>query len=167
MPSTSQSSSGQLSSGVLPSADKNYEHCFKIITPKRTYLVCAPSEEDEIKWLAALQCLVARKNQPQHAQSSSQMSNSTSTSTIATTAANANPPPVLAPPIQSPPLTESRSSGPPPTLRRGSSNAVAVAGDEETGRYTGHTRQRSVTDAARAAVREVERRYRPAAAGQA
>lgn len=40
---------------------KNYEHCFKIITPKRTYLVCAPSEEDEIRWLAALQCLVARK----------------------------------------------------------------------------------------------------------
>lgn len=37
---------------------KKKENCFKIITPKRTYLVCAPTEEDEIKWLSALQALI-------------------------------------------------------------------------------------------------------------
>lgn len=38
---------------------KKQENCFKIITPKRTYVVCAPTEEEEIKWLSALQALLA------------------------------------------------------------------------------------------------------------
>jgi hypothetical protein len=38
---------------------KRQENCFKIITPKRTYVVCAPTEEEEIKWLSALQALLA------------------------------------------------------------------------------------------------------------
>ncbi|KAH8923748.1 PH domain-like protein [Atractiella rhizophila] len=50
------------------SSSKNYDHCFKIITPKRNFLVCAPSEEEEIKWLSALQCLIETRKvqlQPQ------------------------------------------------------------------------------------------------------
>lgn len=38
---------------------KKKENCFKIITPKRTYVVGAPTEEEEIKWLCALQALLA------------------------------------------------------------------------------------------------------------
>lgn len=38
---------------------KKKENCFKIITPKRTYVVCAPTEEEEMKWLSALQALLA------------------------------------------------------------------------------------------------------------
>lgn len=37
------------------------DRCFKIVTPRRTYFVCAPTEEDEIKWLSALQTILNRK----------------------------------------------------------------------------------------------------------
>jgi hypothetical protein len=37
-------------------------HTFKIVTTKRTLLLCAPSEEDEIKWLGAVRALIARRS---------------------------------------------------------------------------------------------------------
>ncbi|KAF5376173.1 hypothetical protein D9757_009340 [Collybiopsis confluens] len=37
-------------------------HTFKIITSKRTLLLCAPTEEDEIKWLSAVRALIARRS---------------------------------------------------------------------------------------------------------
>ncbi|KAK0557712.1 hypothetical protein OC846_000279 [Tilletia horrida] len=45
--------------GIRPA--KSRENCFKIITPKRVYLVCAPSEEEEIKWLSALRALLSAR----------------------------------------------------------------------------------------------------------
>ncbi|ODO01389.1 hypothetical protein I350_06208 [Cryptococcus amylolentus CBS 6273] len=39
------------------------EHVFRVITAKRTYHLCAPSEEDEIKWLAAVKALLERQRQ--------------------------------------------------------------------------------------------------------
>ncbi|GAA5988746.1 hypothetical protein JCM10908_006154 [Rhodotorula pacifica] len=117
---------------------RGLEHAFKIITPKRTYLVCAPSEEDEIKWLAALQCLVARRNQL-HAGPTSPPPlaggalppavpslNTAATTTTATSDAPARRP---------------SQTGPPPVTR------------------PLHGRNRSVTDAARQAVRDVELRF--------
>ena len=51
----SASSSTNESSGVqLP-------HTFKIVTPKRPLLLCAASEEEEIKWLSAVRALIARR----------------------------------------------------------------------------------------------------------
>lgn len=44
--------------GQIPKKKK--ENCFKIITPKRTFVVCAPTEEEEIKWLGAIQALLTR-----------------------------------------------------------------------------------------------------------
>ncbi|KAK7016316.1 Pleckstrin y domain-containing family A member 1 [Favolaschia claudopus] len=41
--------------------DANDAHTFKIVTTKRTLLLCAPSEEDEIKWLGAVRALIARR----------------------------------------------------------------------------------------------------------
>jgi pleckstrin homology domain-containing family A member 1/2 len=41
--------------------DPSNTHTFKIVTTKRTLLVCAPSEEDEIKWLGAIRALIARR----------------------------------------------------------------------------------------------------------
>ena len=38
-----------------------YSHTFKIVTTKRTLLLCAPSEEEEIKWLSAIGALIARR----------------------------------------------------------------------------------------------------------
>ncbi|MBW0531879.1 hypothetical protein O181_071594, partial [Austropuccinia psidii MF-1] len=42
------------------------EHCFKIITSERTYLLSAPTEEEEIKWISAVKCLLThyRANLP-------------------------------------------------------------------------------------------------------
>jgi hypothetical protein len=38
------------------------EHTFKIVTTKRTLLLCAPGEEDEIRWLSAVRALLARRD---------------------------------------------------------------------------------------------------------
>lgn len=48
---------GDLKQAATP-AKKKKENCFKIITPKRVYIVCAPTEEEELKWLSALQALL-------------------------------------------------------------------------------------------------------------
>ena len=39
------------------------EHIFRIVTAKRTFVLCAPSEEDEIKWLAAFRALLNRERE--------------------------------------------------------------------------------------------------------
>jgi len=60
-----QSVAGPLSPLLSPSdinfgtSSKSMAHTFKIITPSRTFLVCAPTEEDEIRWLSALRVLIA------------------------------------------------------------------------------------------------------------
>ncbi|KIM84171.1 hypothetical protein PILCRDRAFT_818497 [Piloderma croceum F 1598] len=43
------------------SAPDAKSHTFKIVTTKRTLLLCAPSEEEEIKWLSAICALIARR----------------------------------------------------------------------------------------------------------
>ena len=40
---------------------KQGDHLFRLITSKRTYVLCAPSEEDEIKWIAAFRALLNRE----------------------------------------------------------------------------------------------------------
>lgn len=48
---------------ALPDIDEAHgSHTFKIVTTKRTLLLCAPSEEDEIKWLGAIRALIARRS---------------------------------------------------------------------------------------------------------
>jgi len=37
-------------------------HTFKIVTTKRSILLCAPSEEEEIRWLSAVRALIARRS---------------------------------------------------------------------------------------------------------
>ena len=37
-------------------------HTFKVVTTKRALLLCAPSEEEEIKWLSAIRALIARRS---------------------------------------------------------------------------------------------------------
>ena len=38
-------------------------HTFKIVTTKRSLLLCAPSEDEEIKWLGAIRALIARRTE--------------------------------------------------------------------------------------------------------
>ncbi|KAF8632209.1 hypothetical protein AX15_001970 [Amanita polypyramis BW_CC] len=42
--------------------DAHGAHTFKIVTTKRTLLLCAPSEEDELRWLGAVRALIARRS---------------------------------------------------------------------------------------------------------
>lgn len=36
-------------------------HTFKIVTTKKSLQLCAPSEEEEIRWLSAVRALIARR----------------------------------------------------------------------------------------------------------
>ncbi|GLB40336.1 putative PH domain containing protein [Lyophyllum shimeji] len=54
-----------LPSSISPASeadDIHGTHTFKIITTKRSLLLCAPTEEDEIKWLGAVRALIARRS---------------------------------------------------------------------------------------------------------
>ena len=39
------------------------KYTFKIVTTKRTLVLCAPSEEESIKWLSAVRALIARRSE--------------------------------------------------------------------------------------------------------
>jgi hypothetical protein len=47
--------------GYHADAEDVQSHTFKIVTTKRTLLLCAPSEDDEIKWMGAIRALIARR----------------------------------------------------------------------------------------------------------
>ncbi|KAG1887054.1 hypothetical protein F4604DRAFT_1877624 [Suillus subluteus] len=54
-------STSPLASSTAPD-DSHGRFTFKIVTTKRTLLLCAPSEEEEIKWLSAIRALIARRS---------------------------------------------------------------------------------------------------------
>lgn len=69
---TSVGTTSSLASGPMPStagaasdlgaeAQQGRNFTFKIVMTKRNLLLCAPSEEDEIKWLGAVRALIARR----------------------------------------------------------------------------------------------------------
>jgi len=55
------SSVGSKGSGGLSGASSQARNTFKIITTKRPFLLSAPSEEEEIRWLSAVRALIARR----------------------------------------------------------------------------------------------------------
>lgn len=131
---------------------EGHGHCFKIITPQRTYLLCAPSEEEEVKWLASLAVLIQRKRGEASLSSSGGGGGGGAL------------------PARSP-STERRPSQPPLSPSAGTAllaaspfgvgaGGVVVGSPPSLG---GHGRQRSLTDSAKFAVREVERRFNPGA----
>ncbi|KIP10523.1 hypothetical protein PHLGIDRAFT_28466 [Phlebiopsis gigantea 11061_1 CR5-6] len=82
------------------------KHTFKIVTTKRTLLLCAPSEEEEIKWLSVVRALIARRSvgaagaAPGVAPASSPgaaASSSANSGTPAATASTVLPPPPASP----------------------------------------------------------------------
>ncbi|CEQ41691.1 SPOSA6832_03420 [Sporobolomyces salmonicolor] len=133
--------------------ERNYEHCFKIITPKRTYLVCAPSEEDEIKWLAALQCLVKRKSS-QGATAGAAAMSAMPASNQSTARPGGGGGAEHAPYLARTPSQQQRQAQDDPL-------ASSASLPPQVRPPAMHARQRSVTDAARQAVRDVERRFHP------
>ncbi|KAJ2964721.1 hypothetical protein NUW54_g14226 [Trametes sanguinea] len=69
-------------------------HTFKVVTTKRTLLLCAPTEEEEIRWLSAIRALIARR------------------STQGVLPGDATPP------VTSPPTAAAPAAGPAPTGKR-------------------------------------------------
>lgn len=69
--SNSNASARPTSSGGLSGAEEDAgtlagtltggKFTFKVITPKKTLLLCAPSEEEEVKWIGAIRVLIARR----------------------------------------------------------------------------------------------------------
>ena len=53
-----QSGTEEDTAGMLAAGGK---FTFKVITPKKTLLLCAPSEEEEVKWIGAIRVLIARR----------------------------------------------------------------------------------------------------------
>lgn len=52
---------GPVSTSTDTRPSKDDEHIFRLITAKRTFHLCAPTEEDEIKWLAAFRALLEQQ----------------------------------------------------------------------------------------------------------
>ncbi|CBQ67548.1 related to tandem ph domain-containing protein-2 (tapp2) [Sporisorium reilianum SRZ2] len=54
-----------MTAGMVGGSKKRKENCFQIITPKRTFILCAPGEDEEIKWISALKTLITRQRNGQ------------------------------------------------------------------------------------------------------
>nr|CDI51098.1 related to tandem ph domain-containing protein-2 (tapp2) [Melanopsichium pennsylvanicum 4] len=54
-----------MTAGMVGGSKKRKENCFQIITPKRTFILCAPGEDEEIKWISALKTLITRQRSGQ------------------------------------------------------------------------------------------------------
>ena len=162
------------------------EHLFRLITSKRTYVLCAPSEEDEIKWLAAFRALLKRereKGSNQSAMLSPPLPSSTAgvlpliTKQPPTPAQGISAPlrsnqpmppvPEKGPPVSAVPSVPSvpsapTSQGPPvdsDAARRGS--LTSSSGGEQSPVQTLAQRGRSATWIAKGAVADVTKRFHP------
>lgn len=56
-----QSGTEEDTAGMLAGTLAGGKFTFKVITPKKTLLLCAPSEEEEVKWIGAIRVLIARR----------------------------------------------------------------------------------------------------------
>lgn len=148
------------------------EHLFRIVTAKRTFVLCAPSEEDEIKWLAAFRALLTRQREwsSDGAPMSPVMESSPKLSLPQTgmsipyiTQQPPTPNSASIPPNDGPPTPSVTTSAGPPILGRpfeGGEGFHAGGGDAgSAGSPVG--RGRSATYIAKGAVADVVRRYHP------
>lgn len=73
---TSQAQTSNLSAQtpVEPYLVSGVNYTFKVITPKKTLLLCAPSEEEEVNWISAIRVLIARRTKEKEAEAAGAMS---------------------------------------------------------------------------------------------
>lgn len=146
------------------------DHTFRIVTAKRTIVLCAPSEEDEIKWLAAFRALLNRERWGAVASGSSVMSSGASGMEAGTSVGSAAGR-VAVPFITAQPPTPASqvSSGgdAPPTPSVSTSQGAPVWERDRREEWQTQTsglpglRGRSATFNAKSAVADVVRRYHP------
>ena len=157
-------------------------HLFRLITAKRTFVLCAPTEEDEIKWLAAVRALLHRQrersgnNEPPH----SPMLENAPRMTLSSVPMITQQPPTPAggptrknsadPPPPTPSLSTAQG---PPVLERPTEETSQQGSRGEDGSMRASTsagtlgrRERSATYIAKGAVADVIKRYHPEGTGQ-
>ncbi|WVW84433.1 hypothetical protein I302_106467 [Kwoniella bestiolae CBS 10118] len=163
--STPKKTSSQ--SGGIGLEKQSEENIFRLITAKRTYVLCAPSEEDEIKWLAATRALLnqLRVNQQPLQPQPQPMSPTTQVPTITqqppTPAASLSDQPQ---PQRTAPSVSQSGSGereqPQPIQRQISSSSATSFPGQSTGPGS-MTRGRSATYMAKSAVADVVKKFHP------
>lgn len=152
-----------------PPSSGQEQHVIRIVTNKRRYDLCAPSEEEEIKWLAAIRALINRERERQ-APNSNGASGSDQRTTPTKQQQQLNIPTIA----QQPPTPSSLPPGSPvaqsasPTKGAGDYIEAGVqAGmhSPQTPRFVPtHGRTRSATQTAKNAVADVVRRFHTEAA---
>lgn len=120
-----------------------HEHVLRIVTNKRRFDLCAPSEEEEIKWIAAIRALVNRereRRQPAGSRAEGPQGSGSAPQNVPTIA-------------QQPPTPSS-------ILPSNNSPTSATPDQPSTNTFTpGHGRSRSATQTAKNAVADVVRRF--------
>jgi hypothetical protein len=140
------------------------DHTFRIVTAKRTFVLCAPSEEDEIKWLAAFRALLNRERwavsgpaSPNPAIESSSMGNTWQQST--SQPFRGQLPQITAQPPT--PASQTTSDEPPTPSATTSQGPPSWDQREEVQAGAPGLRGRSATFNAKRAVADVVKRYHP------
>ena len=150
------------------------DHTFRIVTAKRTFVLCAPSEEDEIKWLAAFRALLNRERWASNtgpASPSAGLSNEPSLGSAWQQTQSQpfrGPLPLITAQPPTPASQASIGSDEPPTPSATTSQGPPSwdQRDEAQGGAQG-LRGRSATFNAKRAVADVVKRYHPDSQGQA
>ncbi|ORX40273.1 hypothetical protein BD324DRAFT_617135 [Kockovaella imperatae] len=153
------------------------EHLFRLITAKRTFVLCAPSEEDEIKWLAAFRALLNREREKNRFSATGSPLSSPALDTgpgrfaMAQQQYQKGPSVALYPPtpsttstvqLRSPSVSEGTNSLPVTATSQGPPVSSSSASYTNPG-----MRARSATYIAKGAVADVTRRFHPEKEGQA
>ncbi|WWC88873.1 uncharacterized protein L201_003788 [Kwoniella dendrophila CBS 6074] len=132
---TPKNSFSQQSASAAGSSDKNGingghgdENVFRLITAKRTYVLCAPSEEDEIKWLAATRALLnqLRINNQQQQQPTSPVNITSGQMQLPTI--TQQPPTPAASLSESQSQSRSQSQSQPLSVKRTNSRSISQSG---------------------------------------
>lgn len=147
---------------MSPEGAEQREHKFKVLTVKRTFILSAQSEEEEIRWLSALQTLLAHKRGlPVSDITASPMSAVNSGQYLGP------PPPQLTTQPPTPQLhklvdvPEEEATAEVLAGDESSGNEGDACGTRNEGTSSNHKRTRSGTVEARAAVDAVTKRYHP------
>ncbi|BEJ07345.1 hypothetical protein CcaverHIS641_0406140 [Cutaneotrichosporon cavernicola] len=134
------------------------QHIIRIVTNKRRFDLCAPSEEEEIKWIAAIRALVNRDREKRQPSSLNAASIPASLRSEAPAMLGSMAPPPLSIPTiaQQPPTPGSQPLTSPTNVTP--LKAYAEQGQQRT--FTpAHGRSRSATQTAKNAVADVVRRF--------
>lgn len=131
---------------TLPHQD---QHILRIVTNKRRFDLCAPSEEEEIKWIAAIRALVNREREKRQPGG-----------VAAPLSPRSEAPPKLgAMPLNVPTIAQQPPTpgGPPPVSPTTTSPPKPL--DQQQSWAPTHGRSRSATQTAKNAVADVVRRF--------